>query len=273
MENASKALIIAASVLIAVMLMTFMIFTFRRFASTARTTERRYSAQEIEAFNAKFLGYETGGTHTASDTTSIIFYRGRGGAADSTKDDISYNEIFNKNGKVASGGDKYHKALIAAASLNTIYDVVTAINDAIDINDANNNSYKYDYLEIESSVEIIVDLGSSTRTDFDFNGTPHYQYLVIEPNKDVKAKHIYATDHISTSKQTNATGFSTANPVSVYDMLKELRNTGIITMDNKVYTLYQYYFFGEVIENENTGLVETVKFTLVKDNKFQKWDE
>ena len=272
MENASKALIIAASILIAIMLMTFMIFTFRRFASTARTTERRYSAQEIEAFNAKFLGYETGGTHTVSDTTSIIFYRGRGGAADTTKEDISYNEIFNKNGKVASGGDKYHKALIAATSLNTVYDVVTAINDAIDINDLNNNSYKYDYLEIESSVEIIVDLGTS-RTDFDFNGTSHYQYLVIEPNKNVKAKHIYATNHVSANKQTNATGYSTANPVNVYDMLKELRNTDVITMDNKVYTLYQYYFFGEVIENGKTGLVETVKFTLTKDKKFQKWDE
>ena len=34
--------------------------------------------------------------------------------------------------------------------------------------------------------------------------------------------------------------------------------------------IYKYYFFGEISFNNDTGLVDTVKFTLVEDSKFGK---
>ncbi|MBR2289639.1 MAG: hypothetical protein IJ867_03295 [Clostridia bacterium] len=79
MENASKALIIAASVLIAIMLMSFMLYTFRRFATIARNTEADMSELEIQAFNSKFIHYETGGVHDIKvDTFNIRKVNTRG---------------------------------------------------------------------------------------------------------------------------------------------------------------------------------------------------
>jgi len=297
MENASKALIFAASTIIAIIILSFMVYIFRRFGATARSTEKRYSAQEIQAFNSKFINYETEGSHSLDDKIAIIYYRGRKGATDSDTRYYSYREIFNRNGELRFAGDIssskyeetyacYHKALIGASqTLNKVSDVVTAINDAIDVNDKNNNGYRYDYLEIQNSVEIIVDLGDNgTRTSdinkFNFSKigatNQHYRYLVIEPNSYVKAKHIYGSSSITTSgtntaqkeQNTKLNIFKSSNEISVYDMLDELRNTEIIMDDSKDYMVYQYYFFGEVFVNETTGLVETVKFTLVKDNKF-----
>ena len=50
MENASKALIFAVSVLIAMMIISFAFFLFRRMGKIASTVENR-NAGEIEKFN------------------------------------------------------------------------------------------------------------------------------------------------------------------------------------------------------------------------------
>ena len=57
MENASKALIIAGSVLIAVMLVTLGIFVFNTVANKATDTSK-LTEQEIASFNSIFSGYE-----------------------------------------------------------------------------------------------------------------------------------------------------------------------------------------------------------------------
>ena len=283
MENASKALIFIASTLIAIMILSFMVYMFRRFGATARSTEKRYSVQEIQAFNSKFVNYETEGSHSLDDTISITYYRGR--VPEGETINYSYREVFNRSNQLSAAGnashskfeetrENYHKALVGTAhNLNKVTDVVTAINDAIDINYRNNNSYRYDYLETQNSVEIIVDLGAY-KNDFKFNPS-HFQYLVIEPNQNVKSKTIYAIKDIEKSgtntnnKEKNVRSrFSTTNAISVYDMLDELRSTEIVMVDSKDYMVYQYYFFGEVFVNETTDQIETVKFTLVKDNKF-----
>ena len=43
MENASKALIFAASTIIAIIILSFMVYIFRRFGATAKSTEKRYT--------------------------------------------------------------------------------------------------------------------------------------------------------------------------------------------------------------------------------------
>lgn len=276
MENASKALIFVASTLIAIMLMAFMVYTFRRFGTTARNTEKRWSDQEIEAFNSKFLSYDTGGTYSLNDIISFTEARKFNASgieeASSTKS-YKYSQVF-ANPRQITNDDYYKRSLIAVSqSLNTGYDVVTAINDAIDINDKNNNGYRYNQLELQNSVEIIIDLGSY-KNDFTFNKA--FRYLIIEPNRNVKSRHIYGTNSI-TSSGTNETNkksnseldvFKSNNEISVYDMLDELRSTKVINQDSKSYTVYKYYFFGQIIFNDFTGKIETVKFTLVKDKNF-----
>ena len=54
-------------------------------------------------------------------------------------------------------------------------------------------------------------------------------------------------------------------------MLEELRDTKVIEDRSlKSYTVHKYYFFGEVVFNDFTGLIETVKFSLVEDKKFDE---
>ena len=224
--------------------------------------------------SAKFVNYDTGGNHDIEkDGVTVTFYQGRTGITDENKTSFyTYKQIF----AGIANADNYKKALIVASqNLNKGSDVVTAINDAIDVNYRNSNSYLYNYVEKQNSVEVIVDLGSS-RTEFGFNKTAHYQYLVIEPNKNVKPKYVYGSNSINSTgsneqnkeKNIELNIFKDSNAINVYDMLKELRDTKIIDFDGKTYSLYKYYFLGEVFINETTGLVETVKFTLVKDSKF-----
>lgn len=289
MENASKALLIAASTLIGIMILSLMVYLFGRFGETAKDTENRYSQEELDRLNAKFVGYETGGTHTPADTFDITYAR-TSGAASSTRT-ISYHTLFDTSNLVDE--NYYNKALIGASqNLKTISSVVTCINDAIDTNYQNNNSYAYNNLEVQNTVEVIVDLGSSYKNEFNFSAiksspSTHYQYLVIEPSPNVKSKHIYGltsahtlteTGNNTDDKRANVSNFSSIyfndksnsnyNAISVYDMLDELRDTKAIIQDGKNYMVYKYYFFGEVFTNEVTGLIETVKFTLIKDKNF-----
>ena len=153
------------------------------------------------------------------------------------------------------------------------------------------HGYRYNNLETQSSVEIIIDLGSY-KNEFEFskikNTSSYYQYLVIEPNKSVKPKNIYGISsgyNLTTTESTNTknkieniNNFQNMfvndksnvkyNAISVYNMLEELRTTKVIDQENNSYTVYKYYFMGETFVNEESGLIETVKFTLVKDKNF-----
>lgn len=278
MENASKALIIAASVLIAIMLMSFMVFMFRRFKTIAKDTETNLSELEKQAFNAKFIGYETGGTHSTADKFNIV-QRAANGRTSGSKE-IQYSLLFSSGGGYTNK-DVRKKALVAASqSLNTAADVVTAINDAIDVNYQNSNGYLYGYKELQTCVEIIVDLSLTDTKVNNFN--KGFRYLTIEPNKAVKAKYVYGRKDIATggtntqnranninsfvvNESTNPDG-SGGNNVKVSDMLENLRETRLIESEGKTYSINKYYFFGQVFTSPVTNLVETVKFTLVRDD-------
>ena len=270
MENASKALIFAASILIGVMLLSFLVYIFGRFGDTAKVTDEKLSQRVIDSFNAKFSSYETGGTHSEDDefgVTQVGLY----GEIGNTKY-FSYDDVFKK---IGISDDNYKSALISISQrLNKTSDVISAINDAIDVNDRNNNGYLYNGLEAQNSIEIIVDLGDKY-TDFRFNkpnGTQQYRYLVIEPNKSVRAKNVYGFNSIENTKEKRVGKFEVTdeNTIKVYNMLEELRDTKVISDKNKKYTVYKYYFFGEVFKNEYTDLIDSVRFTLVKDKKFDE---
>ena len=118
MENASKALIIVADI--------------------------RLSQREVEDFNAKFENYDTFGSHSLDDVISTTYQRGNL-RTDLETVSAKYKDLFapgsNSSGSsinLIESKEYYNKLLIAASrSLNTISDVVSAVNDAIDINDRN----------------------------------------------------------------------------------------------------------------------------------------
>ena len=269
MENASKALIFAASTLLAIILLSLLVYIFRRFGTASKDVESKWLDEEIKTFNAKFSSYDTGGTYSLNDRVS--FTKVATANSSNTTESYKYSDIFLN----AVPTDYYSRLLVSASQkLNTAYDVVTAVNDAISINDKNNNSYKYGKLELQNSVEIIIDL-KEYKNSFSFNPN-NFQYFIIEPNKSVKNKCVYGAHSINiigtneNNKKLNSELpiFNDSNEVNLYGMLDELRDTKVVWLNNKSYTVYKYYFFGRTFTNETTGKIETVYFSLVKDKNF-----
>lgn len=58
MENASKALIIAAGVLIGIILMSIAVYLFVDFGSTAAKINKQNAEQQIVEFNSRFTAYQ-----------------------------------------------------------------------------------------------------------------------------------------------------------------------------------------------------------------------
>ena len=72
MENASKALIIAGSILVAILIISLGVMVFNRFSGTAKEMANM-NEQEISAFNSKIQPY-LGNSITGSQVNSLLQY-------------------------------------------------------------------------------------------------------------------------------------------------------------------------------------------------------
>lgn len=72
MENASKALLIAGGVLIAILLLTLFSYLFTQMASSTSSIYNSMSKHEIDEFNQQFLNYEGKKELTAQDVETLI---------------------------------------------------------------------------------------------------------------------------------------------------------------------------------------------------------
>ncbi len=72
MENASKALVMAGAVLIAVGVITLALYVYSVFSSYANTMETVYSASQVESFNRFYESYPEG---TIRGVDALNLYR------------------------------------------------------------------------------------------------------------------------------------------------------------------------------------------------------
>lgn len=72
MENASKALIMAASILIGVLILSLMSYLFLFMSDYASRVEENLYAKEIYEFNAQFNEYDERDNLTAQDVITIV---------------------------------------------------------------------------------------------------------------------------------------------------------------------------------------------------------
>lgn len=100
MENATRALLMAASILIGILIITLMVILFRSGASAGKAGEKEASRLEVEQFNVHFSKY-LNKKLTVYDVVSICNYAQNCGrsieinGAIKSKDDIKEN-INNK---------------------------------------------------------------------------------------------------------------------------------------------------------------------------------
>lgn len=72
MENATKALLIAGGVLIAIIILSIAVFLYSMYSDQAEEYSAIISAIELEKFNNKFLGYLGRDDITAQELVSIV---------------------------------------------------------------------------------------------------------------------------------------------------------------------------------------------------------
>lgn len=72
MENASKALIMAAGVLIGILIISLGVFLFLDFASTSSTLHAQMRQEQIDQFNAQFTSYEAKDDNTIYDILTLV---------------------------------------------------------------------------------------------------------------------------------------------------------------------------------------------------------
>ncbi len=71
MENASKALIMAAGVLIGILILSLAIYLFANFGAASAEVHRQNEANQINQFNAQFTSYEGRTDITIHDVVTV----------------------------------------------------------------------------------------------------------------------------------------------------------------------------------------------------------
>lgn len=71
MENASKALLMAAGVLIGIMVLTLAVFLFANFGAASAEAHRQNEANQINQFNTQFTKYEARTDITIHDIVTV----------------------------------------------------------------------------------------------------------------------------------------------------------------------------------------------------------
>lgn len=71
MENASKALIMAASVLIAIMVLTLAVYLFTSFSGRANDMKQQQAEEQLNQFNTQFIQYQNRNDVTIYEVISV----------------------------------------------------------------------------------------------------------------------------------------------------------------------------------------------------------
>lgn len=110
MENASKALIIAGSILIAIMIISLGIYIFKQYSSFAKENAD-LSEQEISAFNSKITAYLGEGISGSQVNALLQYCLANNMSAQQSGETYKCIEVTQKNGNilVEKEGNTYKK--------------------------------------------------------------------------------------------------------------------------------------------------------------------
>lgn len=238
MENASQALFIAAGVLIAIMVISIGVYLFSSASTIAENYDTSMSATEIDKFNTKFTKYNKKANYIKENI------------------DVNGKRTYEYSNNASVG--------YVFFDYNTISDVVSAINLAYSINSKNN----YD---LQSGIQVSIS-GNGDSDDWDYGNigiTPSIQgnifYSNIKNNTKIEDKnYCYALSEINSKNNVDYIPNQRAF-VSINELLIKYNNS---KLNDKKDRIYEYGFKGETIINTETGLIDIIKFTLVKNGNF-----
>lgn len=253
MENASKALIMGASILIGVALLSVMIYAFSYASKVNSQYDEKEYSKNVKAFNSDFLVYETLNDGIINPDTKNLFKTGTEGT---------------------------YARFNAAQRLNTISDVVSAVNKAYSINYKNSNQYINNYINYENGMIIVINLKNSNVIEDIVGSSNSKTKYIIFPHPQIESGCVYGMYNADynaliekINNHDNNIDLSGYQKLTCNRLLEVFRESRIATTtdnppDNRNYTLYKYYFTGRLNVNPNTGKIGVVTFTLAIDEKY-----
>lgn len=166
MENASKALIMAAGVLIGVILLSLMVYMFTNFAITSAEVHKENEQNQLNQFNSQFTSYEGKEGLTIYDvvtvanlaTESNIYYEhSQQQGSSNTPKDNSYISVILKNSKLIGYNNSHIEKGYEDTQIATYYNqlIKNALDDVVEKQDDPPNGPTYKGLrEYSCNVEI-----------------------------------------------------------------------------------------------------------------------
>lgn len=112
MENASKALIMAGSVLIGVLIMTLAVYLFVDFGTTSAQINEQNAQNQITQFNSKFTSYEGKEDITIYDIITIASYANENNKFYENDDEYKICVSINNNNNIQDDIEKKKDTLI-----------------------------------------------------------------------------------------------------------------------------------------------------------------
>lgn len=106
MENASKALLMAASVLIGIILISLMVIMFMNSGNVSGSYDKTISQEEISVFNSNFTKY-VGRNLTIHEVKSIIYFA----EANGVKVDSDVTSTINISNTLSGAGGIYENTV------------------------------------------------------------------------------------------------------------------------------------------------------------------
>lgn len=154
MENASRALIMAAGVLVGLMILSIAVYLFATFGAASAEVHSEVDANRINEFNTQFTAYE-GKTNTIYDVITAA-------------NNASENNIYYELDKVLTGllaeDSNYPDAYVQVNLKNDQFTSLTSIEKANNMASLP-NSYNYNYDQIiQNDISSIVNGATDLKT-------------------------------------------------------------------------------------------------------------
>jgi hypothetical protein len=144
MENASKALLMAAGVLIGILILSLAVYLIVSFGNTSAEIHKQNEVQQLEQFNSQFTSYE-GTECTIYDIVTL--------ANLATENNIYYE--FEKRSNVTSGSDNYISVVYNGSYIEKGYNYKGTIDyNKLISNELKNISKSNNLTKYKCSVEI-----------------------------------------------------------------------------------------------------------------------
>lgn len=179
MENASKALLMAAGVLIGLLILSLAVYLFASFGTTSAEIHKQNEENQLNQFNGQFTSYVGKEGITIYDVVSV--------ANLATESNIYYE--FDKRATPTDGKDNYISVIFKNSSINGTYNRKT-IEKAYGSNTADIQNYYNELISLDlQNMNITSDAEKSDLTQYEcqveISNTTQRVYRVTFSKKNI----------------------------------------------------------------------------------------